>query len=151
MNPKNFAVPLANFTGIVILIVIIALPFLVANRIVKVAGLKTSVSYLISSQIQYFPNVSFSQEGQIYNLTYSKIAPSQFFKSLLILTNPTGSTQNYTLVTLNGQGQLFFGEDLDNQIIKIALPSGASTPISLFAIDLNNSQDAKLDFSIKVN
>lgn len=151
MNLKNILAFLANFSSIVVLILIIALPFLLANRIVKVAGVKTTVPYLISSQIEYFPNASLSQEGQIYSLTYSKIAPSQLFQSVLILTNPTGSNQNYTLVTLSGQDQLFLGVDPKNQVKKIALPSGASTPISLFSNDLNNSQDAKLDFSIEVN
>lgn len=151
MNLKNILAFLANFSGIVVLILIIALPFLLANRIVKVAGVKTTVPYLISSQIEYFPNVSLSQEGQIYSLTYSKTSPSQLFQSLLILTNPTGSTQNYNLVTVNGQDQLFLGVDPKNQIIKIALPSGASTPISLLSDDHKSSQKSKLDFSIGVD
>lgn len=151
MNLKNVLAFLANFSGIVVLILIIALPFLLANRIVKVAGVKTSVPYLISSQIQYFPNLSLSQEGQIYSLTYSKSAPSQLFQSVLILTNPTGSTQNYSLVTVSGQDQVFLGVDPKNQVKKIALPSGASIPISIFSDDPNYSQNSKLDFSIGVD
>lgn len=151
MTLKNVVAYIANLLAVVNLILIIALPFFLANRMVKVAGIKTAIPYLISSQIQRFPNLTFSQEGQTYSLIYSQFAPSQTYQSVLILTNTAAGTQNFSLVSVSGQGQVFFGEDPKIKVKQIALPSGASTPISLFSDEPDYSQNSKLDFSIDIN
>lgn len=130
---KHLFASLANFVAVIVLLLIIATPFYFARNMTKVAGVKSTAAYLITSQIEKFPNVALSQQGQIYQISYSKLSPSQEFQELLILTNPTASTQNYRILTISGSSRVYFGKVAENQANQISLPAGSSAPISLFS------------------
>jgi len=140
----------ANFIAIVLLIGLIATPIYFAQKFAKVAGVKSASKYLIVSQIDKFPNLTFSQNGDRYTITYQKYGESQAFLGILIINNPTANPQNYRLEKLSGEDTIFFGEDLDDQITQISAPSQTSVPISLFS---ENGQPLtqSVEFTIKVD
>lgn len=143
---KHLVAYIANFAAIILLLVIITLPFYFARHMSKVAGIKSTVPYLITSQIEKFPNVSLTQQGQIYQISYTKLSPSQEFQELLILTNPTSSTQTYRILNISGRSRVFFGKVVKNQTAQISLPSGSSVPISLFS----DSQDQTFSAAFQI-
>ena len=135
----NFAKIAANFFATSILIAILAMPILFAQNFAKVAGVKNTSPYLIVSQVDKFPNLIYSQENDVYKISFTKLGPSQAFLSILILNNPTQQTQTYNLQITAGTTKVFFGEDLDNLVTKIAVPSQASVPISIYSSDQDTS------------
>lgn len=143
---KHLFASFVNLTAVIVLVVIIATPFYFARNMTKVAGIKSSVPYLITSQIEKFPNVSLTQQGQIYQISYTKLSPSQEFQELLILTNPTSSTQTYRILTISGQSRVFFGKVAENRAAQISLPAGSSAPISLFS----DSQDQTFSAAFQI-
>ena len=140
----------ANFIAIVLLIGLIATPIYFAQKFAKVAGVKSESKYLIVSQIDKFPNLTFSQNGDRYTITYQKYGESQAFLGILIINNPTVNPQNYRLEKLSGQSTIFFGEDLDDQITQISAPSQTSVPISIFS-ENGQTLTQSVEFTIKVD
>lgn len=143
---KHLFASLLNFAAVIVLLVILATPFYFAGNMAKVAGIKSTVPYLITSQIEKFPNVTLSQQGQIYQISYTKLSPSQEFQELLILTNPTTSTQTYRILTISGSSRVYFGKVAENQANQISLPAGSSAPISLFS----DSQDQTFSAAFQI-
>lgn len=146
MKSRHIASAVANFTAFLVLSTIIAAPFYLAKNITKVAGIKSTVPYLITSQIEKFPNVSLTQQGQIYQISYTKLSPNQEFQELLILTNPTSSTQTYRILNISGQARVYFGKVAENHASQISLPAAASAPISLFS----DSQDQTFSAAFQI-
>lgn len=146
MKARHISLALANFAATMFLLTLIAAPFFFAHNMVKVAGIKTAANSLVSSQIDRFNNLTLTQQGKNYQITYTKTAPDQVFQGILILTNPTAQTRVYTITKLSGDASVFFGEDWGNSQIQITLPSGASTPVSLYSSSLD--QGATVEFSI---
>ena len=126
----------------------IAVPFFFAKDLAKVAGVKSASKFLVVSQIEKFPNLTLSQEGNQYTISFEKQGPSQAFLDILIINNPTGTTQTYSLKVISGQAKLFFGENLENQTTQISVPSSASVPISLFSSDGAESSGQIVRFMI---
>ena len=147
----NYTKILLNFLAVVLLIGLIATPFYFARNFAKVAGVKSSSPYLLVSQIEKFPNITFSQSSDAYRISLTKQGPSQAFLGVLIINNPTDSTQTYTLKIISGQAKLFFGEDLKNQLIKISIPSGAAVPISLYSVEESTASSQTVEFIIHTN
>lgn len=143
---KHYLTSFANFFAILVLLGIFASPFFIARNLTKVAGVKSTAPYLITSQIEKFPNVSLSQTGQDYRITYSKQSPNQEFQELLILTNPTSGTKKYQISQPSGNAQVFFGKDSQVPSVQISLPSGSSVPISLFSA--SQDQNYSVEFTI---
>lgn len=139
-----------NFLSVLLLVSLIAVPIYFAKNFAKVAGVKSQSPYLVVSQIDKFPNLKFTQANDQYQLTFTKLGPSQAFLDVLIINNPTDTTQNYTINKTSGQAQLFFGHDLKNQQDKIAVPSQTSIPISLFSSEESSASSQNVDFTIKV-
>src|SRR4030042_5929309 len=137
-----------NFLVVVLLISLIATPFFFAKDLAKVAGVKSASKYLVVSQIEKFPNLTLSQNGDRYEISFTKQGPSQLFQDVLILNNPTNTTQTYSFQVISGQAQLFFGEDLQNQTTQISVPSLSSVPISLFSNDGTTSVSQTVVFTI---
>lgn len=137
----------ANFASVVVLLVLVLSPFFLAQNISKVAGVKITVPYLVTSQIQKFPNVSFFQEGETYRFSYAKSSLNQEYQGLLVLTNPTSQSQTYSISRLSGYADIYFGEDSKASETKITLPAGSSVPISLFSGSLD--QTLLVEFNIK--
>lgn len=140
-----------NFLAVVLLISLIATPIYFAKNFAQVAGVKSSASYLVVSQVEKFPNLSFSQSADTYSITFQKQGPAQAFLAILILNNPTDTTQTYGLAQTSGQGKLFFGEDLENQLATISVPSSASVPISLFSSEEATASAQTVEFTIRIN
>lgn len=146
----NFLKITLNFLAVVLLIGLVATPMYFAKNFTKVSGVKTQSSFLIVSQIDKFPNLSLVQVGDRYTISYSKIGPSQAFLGVLILNNPTGETQKYTIEKITGEDTVFFGQDLDNQLTQISVPSATSVPISLLS-ETGSSGNQSVEFAITAN
>lgn len=152
MKTKHVGIAIANFSGILILIGLLAAPFYFATQVSKlanVAGAKISKPYLIISQIDKFPGLQFSQKGENYEVTFSKIAQSQAFTGIALITNPTGVNKTYRLIT-TGNSQVFFGDDIKNLVTTISLPSSGSVPISIFSKE-ESSNPHTVEFYIITN
>lgn len=147
MKPNHVFAAFANFALVIVFLLIVISPFFLAKNITKVAGVKTETPYLITSQIQKFPNVSFSQEGETYRFTYSKASLNQEYRGLLVLTNPTSESKEYKISRLSGYADVYFGEDSKTAASQIFLPAGSSVPISLFS----GSLDQTLTVEFKIN
>ena len=146
MRPKHFLQIAVNFLAVAFLLTLLGAPFYFAKEASKpasIAGAKIGNSYIIVSQIDKFPNLRLSQEGNLYKVTYKKVSPSQAFTGVVLITNVTNKTQNYEIVRVSGEAAIFFGENLNDQSTKAAVPSGTSIPISLFSGDENQNQSVE--------
>lgn len=139
-----------NFLAVVLLIGLIVTPIYFAKNFANVSGVKSQSSYIIASQLEKFPNLSLAQEGEKYTISYIKLGPHQAFLGILILNNPTKETQTYWIEKLAGVGIVFFGQDLDNQLTTISVPSLTSIPISLYSEEESTASSQTVDFKITV-
>ena len=140
-----------NFLAVVLLISLIAAPFYFARNFSQVASIKSESKYLLVSQIEKFPNLSFSQNGDRYQISYTKQGPSQAFLGILILNNPTQSSQTYTIQVTSGLAKLFFGQDLASQLTQIFVPSQTSVPVSLLSDTGSESVRQTVEFKISTD
>lgn len=148
MKKRHLFVVIANFSAVVLLLALIALPIYFARNFAKVAGVKSESKFLVVSQIERFPNLTFAQSGDLYKITFTKQDPSQAYIGVLILNNPTENTQTYKLEVASGSAKPFFGEDLDNQLTQIFLPSTVSVPISLHSGPESTSESQITEFKV---
>ena len=138
-----------NFSATALLLVLIATPIYFAKNFTQVAGVKSESQYLLVSQTEKFPGMTFSQSANNYTITFTKQAKSQAYLSVVIINNPTSQTKTYTIKNQSLENKLFFGENLISQQIKINIPSQSSAPISLLS---QSPQDAQsVTFQIQVN
>ena len=140
-----------NFMAVMLLILLIATPFFFAKNFSKVAGVKSQSQFLLVSQIEKFPGMEFSQEADSYRISFIKQGPSQAYLGILIINNPTDRTQIYDLKVTSGSTQVFFGEDLDNLITQITIPSGILVPISLISDFESEIKNQSAEFVIQTN
>jgi len=138
-----------NFFAVVLLIITVATPIYFARNFAKVAGIKSGSKYLVVSQVEKFPNLTFSQNQNSYAVSFTKYGPNQAFLGVLIINNPTPQTQNYTLETTSGSAKVFFGQDLNDQRTKITAPAQSSAPLSLISQE-SSSENQKVEFRILV-
>lgn len=138
---------LLNFLAVVLLIGLIATPLYFAKNFAKVSGIKSDSRYIIASQIDKFPNLSLTQVGEKYTISYSKLGPSQAFLGVLILNNPTKDTQTYRIEKISGEASVFFGQDLENQLTQISAPGATSIPLSLLS-ETGSSETQTVEFTI---
>lgn len=132
MKSKILAI-IANTFAVFLLTALIIAPIYFANNFSQVAGVKTESKYLLISQTDKFPQMKFSQEDKRYQLTFQKQGNSQAFLSVFILNNPTAIAQSYTINVNSGQGNIFFGDDINNQQTTVTVPPSASVPISMIS------------------
>lgn len=145
---KSLFTILANFIAVFLLVFLISAPIYFARNFAKVAGVKSESKYLIISQVEKFPNLSFSQSNDHYTIFFDKIGESQAFLEVLVLNNPTSQIQNYKIVTTQGNSKVFFGDSLSSQLVKINLPGNSSVPISLYSA---SNSDQQIEFKITAN
>lgn len=138
---------IANFSLVVILVVLIATPMYFAKNFTQVAGVKTQSQYLLVSQVEKFPNLKLNQESENYSVTWNKTASHLAFTGVFILNNPTKTPLSYKIETKNGSAEVFFGEDIENKLIEVLLPSSTSAPVSIYAPE--NVQTAQFRISVK--
>lgn len=151
MKIENIAKTTSNFFAVVLLVSLLSFPFIFAKNVAKVAGVKSESRYLLVSQAEKFPNLTFSQQGTEYQLTFTKQGPSQAFLGVLVLNNPTQTAQTYQIGQISDQGKIFFGEDLENQKTTISLPSSSSVPLSLLSEEASQNENQTTVFTITTN
>ena len=144
----NFTKIFLNFLSMVLLISLIAAPIYFAHNFAKVAGVKSESKYLIVSQLDKFPNLKLTQTGDQYQLSFTKLGPSQAFLDILIINNPTDQTQDYTINAIDGQAKIFFGHDTNKIETTIAVPSQTSVPISLYSGSEASASSQTVEFKI---
>lgn len=141
---------LLNFATIGLLLALLSSPFYFATNFAKVAGVKSTAPFLIVPQIDRFPNLKFSQNQDIYEISFTKLGPQQAYLGVLIINNPTPSAQTYRLQVLAGDALVFFGQDPDNLISQLVVPSTASVPISLYSPNETIASSQTVEFTIQV-
>lgn len=153
MKPKHIIFVASNLVAVLVLMALLAAPFYFAGNVTKlsgVAGQKTTAKFFVVSQISRFPDLTLEEHNDSYKITFKKIAKSQAFTGLMLITNPTGTTQKYTVEKKTGSATVFFGDDINSLITEISLPSSASVPISI----LSQGQDTNpqsVEFAISTN
>ena len=138
-----------NISSVLLLVALIVGPLLIAKNMAKVAGVKSESKYLIVSQIERFPNLSLVQKENTYSISFAKQGPSQAYIGVLIVNNPTETTQTYSIGRISGDAQPFFGENPDDQSTKVTVPSQASVPLSLFSYARSESENQTVEFRIQ--
>ena len=133
MNQNKIIKIALNFLAVVMLASLIAAPIYFAKNFAKVAGVKSETSYLIVSQIEKFPGMFLNQDGNKYEISFTRQFTSQAFLSVAIINNPTSETKTYNLKASSGSTKVFLGEDLTNPITQIKVPAESSVPISLLS------------------
>lgn len=133
MKKTNFSTVIVNFLGVLLLITLIMMPLYFAKNFAKVAGVRSQSPYLVVSQVEKFPGMTFTQDSNQYQITFDKLGPPQAYLGVLVLNNPTSDTKSYQINVLSGATQVFFGEDLANQTTLIKVPATSSVPISLLS------------------
>src|SRR3990167_3065388 len=137
-----------NISSVLLLVALIVGPLLIAKNMAKVAGVKSESRYLVVSQIEKFPNLILSQKENVYSISYTKQSPAQAYIGVLIVNNPTATTQTYNLEIISGEAKPFFGENPDDQLTKIAVPASASVALSLFSSPEASSEAQTVEFRI---
>jgi hypothetical protein len=136
-----------NFSAVVLLLALIITPIYFATNFAQVSGVKSQSNYLLVSQIDKFPGMTFSQSGQNYTINFTKQATSQAYLALFIINNPTNGAKTYKIMSNNSKNTLFFGEDLKNQLNKINIPAQSSAPISLLSESPSDVQTVTFQMS----
>jgi hypothetical protein len=134
---------LLNFLAVVLLVATIATPIYFAKNFANIAGVKSTSKYLVVSQIEKFPNLTFSQNQDKYRISFTKYGDNQAFLEVLIINNPTKDSQTYELDVTSGDAKVFFGQNLNDQKTKVTVPSQASVPISLISSGLSQTQEVE--------
>lgn len=149
MNARFWGFIFLNFCAVLLLTALIAGPLLIAKNMTKVAGVKSESKFLVVSQIEKFPNLNLTQRENKYSISYTKQGPAQAYIGVLIVNNPTDTTQTYGIERVSGQAQAFFGEDLGNRAFGITVPSQASVPVSLFSESETMDSSQTVEFKIQ--
>src|SRR3989338_1223173 len=97
-----------NISSVLLLVALIVGPLLIAKNMAKVAGVKSESKFLVVSQIEKFPNLALTQRENAYSISYTKQGSSQVYLGVLIINNPTGTTQAYSIGRISGDAQPFF-------------------------------------------
>ena len=143
----------ANFLSTVVLLTLMIAPFYFARNFAKVdniAGVKTEVPYLITSQADKFPNLTITQNNNKYKIFFQKIGSAQAFLGVLTLKNPKSQPQAYSLKVTSGTAKLFFGQNLEEQKDQITLNFGASGEISIFSSPEASASSQTVEFKVDV-
>ncbi len=147
--PKHFLNISLNFLAVVLLITLIAAPFYFAKNFSQVAGVKSQSPYLVVPQVDKFPSMTLTQNGNNFQITFTKQNPSQAYLSVLIINNPTNQPKTYELQATKGSQTVFFGESLESPLTKINVPAQASVPISILSSASTSTQT--VEFAIHSN
>lgn len=146
---KPFIKITLNSLAIVLLLSLLATPFYFAKNIGKVAGVKSQSKYFLVSQIENFPNLSYSQTQDTYKVNFTKFGQKQAYINVFIINNPTENTQVYKIEKISGNATVFFGEDTENKVQKISLPQSTSSTLSIISEE-ENQENQIVEFKIEV-
>lgn len=129
-NVKNVVL---NFSAVLLLICLIAAPIYFAKNITQIAGVRTESNYLLISQVEKFPQMTFTQTQNSYSVSFTKQAEEQAYLSVFIINNPTEKTKVYKINNNSSSNTVFFGDNINSQETEITLPAQTSAPVSLFS------------------
>ncbi len=125
----------ANFFAVLFLAGLIITPIYFAKNFAQVAGVKSQSEYLVVSQVEKFPGMTFSQDSNNFKISFVKQGVSQAYLGVLIVNNPTNETKKYSLRVNSTINKVFFGQDLQNQLNQISAPPQTSVPVSILSQD----------------
>ena len=125
----------ANFFAVLFLAGLIITPIYFAKNFAQVAGVKSQSEYLVVSQVEKFPGMTFSQDSNNFKISFIKQGVSQAYLGVLIVNNPTNETKKYSLRVNSTINKVFFGQDLQNQLNQISAPPQTSVPVSILSQD----------------
>ena len=148
MNARFWGFVFLNFCAVLLLSALIVGPLLIARNMAKVAGVKSESRFLVVSQIEKFPNLNLTQRENAYSISFTKQGSSQAYIGVLIVNNPTDTTQTYSIEIISGDAQPFFGENPDDQLTKVAVPASASVALSLFSGSEASTDTQTVEFKI---
>ena len=148
MSVRFWGFVFLNFSAVLLLTALVVGPLLIVRNMAKVAGVKSESKFLVVSQIEKFPNLALTQRENKYSISFTKQGPSQAYLGVLIINNPTGTTQAYSIERISGDTQPFFGENPDDQLTKITVPASASIALSLFSDAGSESESQTVEFKI---
>ncbi|KKR78187.1 MAG: hypothetical protein UU23_C0002G0014 [Candidatus Curtissbacteria bacterium GW2011_GWA1_40_9] len=137
-----------NFSAFLLLLTLVAAPIYFAKNITQIAGVKSESPYLLVSQIEKFPGMTFSQTNNTYTVSFTKQAPKQAYLSILVINNPTKEAKTYKIHTTDDSDTLFFGEDINRPETQITLTTQTSAPISI--LSKSNSFRENVSFNISL-
>lgn len=159
MKLRHLTFALANFSAILTLAALIASPFYFAGSFTKVenvldgqshiAGAKITAPFQLSFQAKNFPNLVFSQNGDKYAASFTKIGPVQAYLGIGTLTNQTSTKHTYKIET-QSQAKVFFGQNLEEQNDQISLGPGAMQAVSVFSPQEASQSSQTVEFRIRV-
>src|SRR3990167_11298506 len=138
-----------NISSVLLLVALIVGPLFIAKNMARVAGVKSESKFLVVSQIEKFPNLNLVQRENKYSISYTKQGPLQAYIGVLIVNNPTETTQTYSIERISGQAEAFFGEDLGSRVFEITVPSQVSVPVSLFSGSESTDSSQTVEFTIQ--
>lgn len=138
-----------NSSAILALVLLLVAPIYFANNFAKVAGARNESRYLVVSQVEKFPQMTFAQSANDYTITFTKQASPQAYLGVVLINNPTNSTKSYRLLNKSTEDRVFFGEDPSHELIEIKMP--AQTSISISLISTGQTQKGKVEFNISAN
>ena len=148
MKKRHFLLYFVNFSLVLLLIGLLFTPLYFAKNFAKVSGIKTESKFLLVSQVEKFPGMTFSQNQDKFTISFTKLGPSQAYLGVLILNNPTDRPYNYQIIQASEKAIVFFGEDLTNPLTKITLPSQVSILISFLSEEVT-SEAQTVEFKIE--
>jgi len=137
-----------NFSAILLLAALIIAPIYFAKNFTQVAGVKSESPYLLVSQTEKFPGMTFSQSASTYTIAFTKQASSQAYLSIFIINNPTNEPKSYTIQNQSSENKFFFGEDLNSLQNKINVPAQVSVPISVLSHSTSDKQTATFQIQV---
>ncbi len=152
MKPRYLFFVLSNFFAVLLLVSLIISPFYFAKNFAKanmVAGVQTVAPSMLAFQAENFPNLAFSQNEDKYQVSFTKVGPTQAYLGIGILTNQTDTKRTYELQT-QSRAKVFFGQNLEEQKDQTSLSAGASTAISVFSPQEASAASQTVEFKIGV-
>lgn len=150
MKPRHLLFVCANFFAVLFLAALVISPFYFAKNFTKastVAGVQTVAPPKLEFKAENFPNLAFSQNGDKYLVSFTKIGPTQAYLGIGVLTNQTNIERTYELQTQN-RAKVFFGQNIEEQKSQIALAAGVSTFVSILSPQEASASSQTVEFEI---
>ncbi len=152
MKLRHLLFVLVNFLAVLVLVALIISPFYFAKNFAKVenvAGVQTIGPLKLTFKAENFPNLAFSQNGDNYQVSFTKIGPTQAYLGIGVLTNQTNTKLTYK-VEAQSPTKVFFGQNLEDQPTQTIVPAGGSAQISLFSGSEASASSQTVEFKIGV-
>ncbi|MDO8487190.1 MAG: hypothetical protein Q7S45_02780 [Candidatus Curtissbacteria bacterium] len=174
MKARHLLFAPANFFAVLVLAALIISPFYFAKNFAKVedpeqatalssskgrraegiersrniAGVQTVAPLKLEFRTENFPNLAFSQNKDKYQVSFTKVGPTQAYLGIGVLTNQTDTKRIYEIET-QSRTKVFFGQNIEEQKDQISLGAGASTAVSIFSPQEASASSQTVEFKIQ--